>query len=111
MSVGPLGMAGSSAGSQLAQSHGSDVNRTQQDTSDQARQVQNTEKAESASGVGQTEQDEEASDRDADGRRPWELEASETNDDAQQDEAAGSVEPPQSKDATGQRGNHVDLSG
>ncbi len=73
MSVGPLGMVGSSAGSPLAQSQGSDVNRAQQDTASQSRQTQMSEKAEHASGVGQTEQDEEATDRDADGRRPWEI--------------------------------------
>ena len=46
MSVGPMGMAGSSAGSQLAQSHGTEVNRSQQETSDQARQLETTKKAE-----------------------------------------------------------------
>ena len=73
MSVGPMGMVGSAAGAPLAQSQGSDVNRVQQDTASQARQTQMSEKAEQASGVGQTEQDEEATDRDADGRRPWEI--------------------------------------
>jgi hypothetical protein len=73
MSVGPLGIIGSAAGSPLAQSQGSDVNRAQQDTASQSRQTHMSEKAEHAAGVGQTEQDEEATDRDADGRRPWEI--------------------------------------
>ena len=73
MSVGPLGMIGSSAGSPSRKARASEVNRTQQETASQLRQTQMSEKAEQASGVGQTEQDEQATDRDADGRRPWEI--------------------------------------
>ena len=69
MSIGPTGMIGSVAGSPLAQGQGSEVNRAQQETAEQARQAHSTEKAEDAAGVGQTEDDEQASERDADGRR------------------------------------------
>lgn len=107
MSIGPMGTIGSAAGSQLAQGHGSDVNRAQQETTDHARQTQSADKAESASGVGQTEQDEETADRDADGRRLWE--APPEVEDAEQ----GEREPgdQRSKDPTGQKGGQLDLSG
>ena len=107
MSIGPMGTIGSAAGSQLAQGQGSEVNRAQQETADNARQTQSTEKAESAAGVGQTEQDEEATDRDADGRRPWEL-PPEVDEQTQVDHERGE---PRSKDHTGQKGGKLDLSG
>ncbi len=110
MSIGPLGMIGSAAGSPLAQGQGHDVQRTQQGAADQARQSQMNDKAEEASGVGQTEQDEEASDRDADGRRPWEAGPEAPEDETPQD-AAGDDSRQGSKDPTGQCGQQLDLSG
>ena len=69
MSMGPLG----AAGSPYAQRHGPDADRNIQETKDQRRRVQTDEKAELASGVGQTDgEDQFTSERDADGRRPWE---------------------------------------
>ena len=112
MSVGPLGMIGSAAGSPLAQGQGTDVNQTQQESANQARQTGLNEKAERAAGVGQTEQDEGSSDRDADGRRPWELAGDAPADDQQpEDESNGQGPDPRSKDPTGERGNQLDLSG
>ena len=107
MSIGPMGTLGSAAGSQLAQGQGSDVNRAQQDTADNARQTQSTDKAESAAGVGQTEQDEQATDRDADGRRIWEL-PPEAGEQEPEQQALGEQ---RSKDPTGQKGGQLDLSG
>ena len=46
MSIGPLGITGSAAGSPFAQGHGADVQRAQQETGDQTRHVQSNEKAE-----------------------------------------------------------------
>jgi hypothetical protein len=111
MSIGPMGMIGSAAGSPLAQGQGNEVQRAQQDTADSARQMQMNEKAEEASGVGQTEQDEEASDRDADGRRPWEIGPENTDDQPADSTAGDSHALHQSKDPTGQRGRQLDLSG
>lgn len=108
MSMGPLGMAGSIAGG-LPQAHNATTERAGQQASDQARQASSEQKAESASGVGETEQDEQASERDADGRRLWE------GSDEQQPatEGDGSSPPPeqQSKDPTGTSGGNLDLSG
>ena len=107
MSIGPMGTIGSAAGSPLAQGQGSEVNRAQQDTADNARQTQAAEKAENAAGIGQTEQDEETADRDADGRRLWEI-APEADEQEQEDSTAGEQ---RSKDPTGQKGGQLDLSG
>lgn len=106
MSVGPMGMAGSAAGAPLAQGKGSDVNRSQQDTGEQNRQTQAAEKAEKAAGIGETEQDQEASDRDADGRRLWEHvpEGKDNEEEQNEEKHAG-------RDPTGQVGGRLDLNG
>lgn len=109
MSVGPTGMAGSAAGSPLAQRSGSDVNRAQQETADQTRQSQAAEKAEKAAGVGETEQDEQASDRDADGRRLWEETAEEQPH--EQDDASDDASGQAGRDPTGRIGGTLDLNG
>ncbi|MBM4092069.1 MAG: hypothetical protein FJ276_21965 [Planctomycetes bacterium] len=110
MSVGPMGSIGGAAGSPLAQSQGTDVQRAQQETADQTRQAQLNAKAEQAAGIGQTEEDAEASDRDADGRRPWET-ASSTGSGGEAEETADGTPAARSKDPTGQKGNRLDLTG
>jgi hypothetical protein len=102
-----MGMAGSAAGSVYAQGHGADVQRTQQELVQHARQSQSAEKAEDASGVGQTAEDEGADDRDADGRRLWEAAA----EGDPQPEPEAPRDEPRSKDPTGQAGSQLDLSG
>jgi hypothetical protein len=108
MSIGPMGgVAGSAAGSPLAQTKGSEVDRLQQDSSARERRVQSDRKAESAAGIGETDgEDHETAERDADGRRLWEKTA--------QGKRAGE-EPPaddrRSRDTSGQTGNLLDLSG
>lgn len=109
MSIGPSGMIGSLAGSPLSQAKGTDADRAQQDTSNQSRQVQSDQKAENAAGIGETEQDEQTSERDADGRRLWEKPPQEEPTDSTVSE--NSDEPPRSRDATGERGTNIDLSG
>jgi len=111
MSLGPLGGVGSSAaGSPLAQTRGSDVERAQEETGTQQRRVDSEKKAENASGIGEADgEDHEAADRDADGRRLWEASPqSPAAEDAAEGSAAGER---QSKDASGQSGNLLDLSG
>jgi hypothetical protein len=112
MSVGPLaGLAGSVAGSPLAQTKGAEPERAGQETVAQQRVTDSEQKADAAAGIGETDgEDHEAAERDADGRRLWEPPADPKN--AQQ--AADQTGPPpqrQSKDATGQSGNLLDLSG
>ena len=111
MSVGSLGIIGSLAGSPLAQSQGTEVNRTQQETASQLRQTQMNDKAESAAGVGQTEQDEGATDRDADGRRLWERGPSQPEEPAAEHDQAAEDANRQSKDPSGLTGRQLDLRG
>lgn len=109
MSMGPMaGIGGSAAGAPLAQTRGSETERSQQDAAAHERQVRQDQHAENVAGVGQTEQDEQASDRDADGRRLWERQESSSDS---QDEAASQAPERLSKDPTGQSGNVIDLTG
>ena len=107
MSMGPLGMASSITGG-LPQTRAADSDKTQQQASDQTRQANSAEKAEAAAGVGETEQDEQASDRDADGRRLWE---GNPDDGPADSESPDERSTPQSRDPSGARGGNLDLSG
>jgi hypothetical protein len=110
MSMGPMGgVIGSAAGAPLSQTAGSETERAQKNSLAQNRQVDSNQRAESASGIGQTEQDQESSERDADGRRLWEETAKKGKQPADGEAADGSAR--QSKDATGQSGTKLDLTG
>jgi len=102
-----MGMAGSVSGA-LPQTRVAEADKSQQQAADQARQATSNEKAEQAAGVGETEHDEQASDRDADGRRLWEETQPAHQDD---DEPADVAQDPHSRDPSGQRGANLDLSG
>src|SRR4029079_19434868 len=110
MSMGPLGgVVGSAAGTSLSQTAGSETERSQRDTAAQHRQLAGAERSERASGIGQTEQDQESSERDADGRRLWEAPGKRKNDeknDAPADDTAAQAK--QSKDPSGQSGTKLD---
>jgi len=111
MSIGSLGgVASSAAGSPLAQTKGSEAERTEQDATAQQLRAESEHKAEAAAGIGQTDgEDHEPAERDADGRRPWEVGPKSQEDEAT--ERATPRELPQGKDATGQSGTQLDLSG
>jgi hypothetical protein len=90
MSIGPAaGIVGSAAGAPLAQAQGSEK-AERVAASAARRQLQSEALAEKASGVGTTSEDQQAADRDADGRRPWEAEEK----DASRDEKANRSAPP-----------------
>ena len=106
MSLGPMsGVPGSAAGAPLSQTKGSEAERARKEASDTGRQVDNEAKAEKSSGIGQTEQDEGTSERDADGRRFWEKPT------ASEKEPPEAEPPRQSVDPTGESGNSLDLTG
>ena len=110
MSVGSLGILGSAAGTPLSQTAGAETERAQKESLAQSRQSDANQKAERAAGIGQTEQDQETSERDADGRRLWEV----LEEKAKKDALDAEVREPsvrQSKDATGQSGSKLDLTG
>jgi hypothetical protein len=106
MTIQSLGMIGGFATTGAGQ-RAADVDRTPRDASEQGRAVQAAERAEAAAGIGQTEEDAQTSERDADGRRLWEAppQASSTTP------ASADTPPALSKDATGQRGNELDVVG
>lgn len=112
MSVGPLGgIIASAAGTPLAQTQGSEIDRAAQETAAQQRQVKNDLKAEAAAGVAETDgEDKETEERDADGRRLWEAPAEGEHEQAEAEDQT-KLEAPRSKDPTGQCGSHLDLSG
>lgn len=103
MSIGSFGgVLGSAAGVPQSQK-GAESERAQAESASQQRGVEQQQKAENAAGIGQTEEDQEASDRDANGRRLWEKAAPLTPEDEQTNT--------QSKDVTGESGNSLDLTG
>ncbi len=105
MSIGSFGgVLGSASGVPLPQK-GSDAQRAQADSTAQQRGVELNQHADNAAGVGQTEEDREAGDRDADGRRLWERFGREPED------ANEESEKQQAKDTTGDAGNSLDLTG
>lgn len=110
MSVGPLGgLPASAAGSPLSQTKGSEIDRAQQDSAAHDRRVRTDQKAEAASGIGETDgEDHEPAERDADGRRLWEAPGDRPGQEAPGEDTSI---PPRSRDATGQTGNLLDLSG
>lgn len=109
MSIGSLGIIGSLAGTALPQ-RATETDKAARDTTDQSRAAQASAKAENAAGIGTTEEDSQTSERDADGRRLWELPA-----EKKPAQAAGDVIEPDfphlSKDPTGQSGSALDLLG
>jgi hypothetical protein len=108
MSVGPLvGINVSAAGTPLAQAKGSDVDKSTQDVGAQSRSTVYEKKAEAAAGIGETDGEEHQTDeRDADGRRLWEF--TEKNPKNPDNDVANRS---RSRDATGESGNLLDLSG
>lgn len=94
MSMGPVGgVIGSAAGTALSQTKGATTERAAADAQAKATTDELDLKAEKASGIGQTEGDQEASDRDADGRRMWE-QAPEGKQQGDQDSAEEQPTPP-----------------
>jgi hypothetical protein len=109
MSIGSLpAVVASAAGTSLAQSK-AETERTNVDIGAQQRHAFSALKAESAAGIGETDgQDHEAAERDADGRRLWEAPPEGKKNPNAEDSVPT---PPHSRDATGQSGNLLDLSG
>ena len=108
MSIGSLGIVGGLAGTALPQ-RAAEAEKAARETTDEARAAQSGERAESAAGIGQTEEDAQTSERDADGRRPWEIAAQEKA--SQETAAEESPATKLSKDPTGESGGELDLVG
>lgn len=106
MSIGSLGNIGSLAAVPATQ-RTSDTDKTQTAASDKARVEAAAEYAEQASGIGETREESEAGDRDADGRRLWEFDQLKKEPAPTETEATEA----KSKDPTGSAGRNLDLSG
>jgi hypothetical protein len=91
-----------------AQAKGPDVERTEHETVSRQRQVKSERLADAAAGIGETGEDSETTEPDADGRRLWEEQAGKQH---QEETASGEGQTQQSKDVTGDSGNQLDLSG
>ena len=103
MSVGPLGgIIGSAAGSPLSQTQGAATERAKQDSAAQERGVEADLKTEKASGIGQTEEDQGTSERDADGRRLWESSAGKSGEENSEEDSPQATRKPSSGDTGGQ---------
>ena len=110
MNVGPMnGVVTSAAGAPLSQTSGSEKERAQKDASVRQRQVDSEQKSEMAAGIGQTEEDQGASDRDADGRSLWKSSAEGQQEQADERHAGNSAR--KAKDPTGNSGGALDLTG
>lgn len=106
MQTSPLGIVGAAAATSLALRQ-NETDRAAQEGANHAREAAAERSAESAAGIGETEQDEAASDRDADGRRLWEVGPNREDS----GEAENGLAAQTAKDPTGQRGTQLDLSG
>jgi hypothetical protein len=103
------GAFASAAGAPLSQLAGAETERAAKDSSVQQRQSTSEAKSEAAAGIGETEQDQGANERDADGRRLWE--APPEGSHAAAEPPAEAIEHRQVKDPTGVSGNALDLTG
>jgi hypothetical protein len=109
MSIGSMGgVFGSAAGAPLAQTKGSESERAQRESAAQQRTADTSQAAEKAEGIGQTDEDQETSERDADGRRLWERTGDRTSD---TDDASDTKDDRKAKDLTGTAGTQLDLTG
>jgi hypothetical protein len=106
MSVGSLGLIGSLAATPLPQK-AAETDKSQRETADQVREAQAAQAAEAASGIGETEEDSQAAERDADGRRLWESAGKRrpVEESAAEPDNASQL----AKDPTGEAGGCVDL--
>jgi hypothetical protein len=110
MSIGSLGIVGGLAGSPLSQRTG-ETERAGRESTEQSRESQAAEKAEQAAGIGQTEEDSQASERDADGRRPWEHPTRPKAAVAASEQPEPEASPGLAKDPSGERGGELDVVG
>src|SRR3954469_10966375 len=103
MSIASLGIVGGLA-STTAPQRAAETERAERQSVDQARTAETAERAENAAGIGQTEEDSQSSDRDADGRRLWEKSPRPKKPDPQAPIPADFTLP-LAKDPTGSCGN------
>ena len=111
MNIGSIGIVAGMA-AQVAQSRATEVDRVQQENTVQEREVESAHEAEQAEGVGLTQEESAAGDRDADGRLAWQFGNQTPTEPATPASSALSAETPHhAKDPSGQAGTQLDLEG
>src|SRR5262245_2870024 len=110
MSIASLGIVGGLA-STTAPQRAAETERAERQSVHQARTTEPAERAENAAGIGQTEEDSQTSERDADGRRLCEKTARPKNPDPPATPAPTDAASHLSNDPTGSCGNQLDLLG
>lgn len=109
MSVGPTTGVAASVAAVGATQRGADAAQETQAAGSQQRAAQANAKADAAAGIAETDgRSHDTNERDADGRRPWEIPAKRRTS-PPPDESSDL--PHQSRDATGQSGGQLDLTG
>lgn len=112
MSIGPMNSIASAAGSHLAQTRGSDVDRAAGDSEQANAQGRVNGKA---AGDASIEENHETTDRDADGKAipfgPNPEDEQDDSGDASSNEQTPDEGAPRGKDAHGELGNRLDISG
>jgi type II secretory pathway pseudopilin PulG len=103
-----MGIVGGLAGTAVPQ-RAAEADRVQRETTEQGRAAEASEQAENAAGIGQTEEDAQTSERDADGRRLWEKQDRKPK--KVEESAVGESRVPVPKDPSGACGGQVDLVG
>ena len=113
MSIIPTsGVVVSAAGLGLAQTTGTDAIRAQQAATAQQRHAESDIRAEDTAGIAATDgEDQETHDRDADGRRAWEIGGAPQEAQGEQAASDANAHPHLAKDPSGESGNELDLSG
>ncbi len=106
MNIGSLGMASSIAATSLQQTKSSDSERVAQQSDAQKASEKLSAKSSTDSEINENES---ATDRDADGRMLWEVK--EAQGEASQGEEASEGDSKKSIDVSGDRGGKLDLSG
>lgn len=107
MSMIPSAGLGGLAGIPVAQAKGAEADRAIRETTNKAREVSSEKRAEDASGIGTTEEESAAGDRDADGRQILEQRRGPRKTDAGEPDPSDS----RAKDPAGQSGTQLDLEG
>lgn len=110
MSIGSLGIIGGLASTPLSQPKGAETDRAQQAAAARESEADSAQKAEMAAEAGATQgADTAPQERDADGRRPWEInQAAKKKEETQQDDSSDIESLP---DPNRPLGNTLDLSG
>jgi hypothetical protein len=105
------GLPASIAGIPIAQNGSGEVDRARSETAAQRRTAANDAKAEKAAGIGETDgNDHEVDERDADGRRAWEIGHAGQRKKSNETPDANPTDR-QGRDLSGDSGSQLDLTG